>query len=474
MHTALVALGDRETREAIETHVKNALWRAVTVSSCGEARRRFPGRDFDVVFAEAPRAGGEGWCRAVHACRVAVLVDLPDHAGSEGPLPAGFHARLAYPFEPDAVTAILDSYSRTEGPTPNPPAAVAVGAEAGEPSGPRAGGSSGTRMLGDSPAIRRVSELVRVMAPASAPVLITGETGTGKEVAARQLHEFSRRRDGPFVAVNCGALSPTLMDSQLFGHERGSFSGAERRHRGLFERADGGTLFLDEITEMPSDFQVKFLRVLEQGEFHRTGGEEVVSVNVRPVAATNRDPKEAIAEGRLRPDLYYRLRVLHLPIPPLRGRGQDVELLAREFLHEIAVTEGEPRIFTVETLACLRGHSWPGNVRELRNAVYTAYLMSEGREITPDALPSEVVLGAPLEPQQEVGEVRVRVGTSIEEAERRLILRTLGEEAGNKTRAAEALGISLKTLYNRLNSYQSDGSGPGRIKVPERSSRPAR
>jgi DNA-binding NtrC family response regulator len=467
MHTALIALADRKKRGALEQVVKDALWRVATLNSCAEARRRYPGRDFDVVFTEAPQDLRDGWCRAVHACRVAVLVDPPDEALVGGSLPAGFHAWISSPFDPDAVRAILDGVPRAvEGVAEaGGDARCRVGASGVGASDVGAAARSHARMLGDSPASRRLAGLIRSMAPASAPVLITGETGTGKEVAARRLHELSRRSGGPFVAVNCGALSPTLMDSQIFGHERGSFSGADRRHRGVFERADGGTLFLDEITEMPVDLQAKFLRVLEQGEFHRTGGEELVSVNVRAVAATNRDPERAVAEGRLRADLYYRLRVLHLPVPSLRERGQDVELLANAFLDEIAEQEGMAKVFAAETLACLQGHSWPGNVRELRNAVHTAYLMAEGREIMPDALPCEVLLdvGSSTQGEDDGVVVRIPFGTSIDEAERRLILRTLDHQGGNKTRTAEALGISLKTLYNRLNFYKSRDTGRARL-----------
>jgi DNA-binding NtrC family response regulator len=464
MHTALVALSDRAKQEALVTLIESASWRVAAANSCAEARRRFPGRDFDVVFAEVPREGGNGWFRAVHTCRLAVLVDPPVHALPGGALPAGFHKRLSSPFDADAVAAILDSGSPRAGPATEAEGDVgheADGVGPARPSEPGGQEGKGTRMLGESPAIRRVETLIRAMGPSTAPVLITGETGTGKEVAARRLHEFSRCSRGPFVAVNCGSLTPTLMSSQLFGHERGSFSGARRRHRGVFERADGGTLFLDEITEISVDLQVKFLRVLEQGQFHRTGGEEIVSVTFRPIAATNRDPEKAIEEGRLRADLYYRLAVLQLPVPPLRERGQDVELLAHEFLNEVIAQEGESKVFAPGTLACLRGHSWPGNVRELRNTVHSAYLMTEGREITPDVLPPEVLRGVPVEPDEDGGGVRVPFGASIEEVERRLIFLTLDQHDGNKAQTAQTLGISPKTLYNRLKSYRSrDVVGP--------------
>ncbi len=485
MHTALIALADADKRDALTDLVRRASWRAVAVASCTEARRRYPGRDFDVVFVDAAPGGEDGWGRVVHACGLAVLVDPPDHVLVGGALPVGFEARISSPFAAEAVQGVLGTAT---GATAGTAAGTTTGTGAGSAAGRTASESEAlkgnppparsgdqpveearpgeTRMLGDSSSMRKVERLIRSMASTSAPVLITGETGTGKEVVARRLHELSRRRDQPFVAVNCGALSPTLMDSQLFGHERGSFSGADRRHRGVFERADGGTLFLDEVTEMPLDLQARFLRVLEDGVFRRTGGEVSITVDVRTLAATNRVPETAVADGRLRADVYYRLRVLHLPLPPLRERGQDVELLALAFLVQIGCQEGSTKVFTEETLACLRGHSWPGNVRELRNAVHTAYLMAEGREIEPHSLPGHVLLerGRPTR-GDEKGRVHVPFGTSIHEAERRLILRTLSFQSGNKTQTARTLGISLKTLYNRLNAYEAEETGPTRARI---------
>jgi DNA-binding NtrC family response regulator len=312
-------------------------------------------------------------------------------------------------------------------------------------------------IIGASDAMREVFRLVSRIAPSSASVLITGESGTGKEVVARTLHDYSRRRQGPFVAVNCGAIAPTLMESELFGHERGAFTGAERRHRGIFERAHQGTLFLDEITEMPADLQVKLLRVLETGVVRRLGSEETETVDVRIIAATNRSPEEAVDKGKLRHDLYYRLKVFQLSLPPLRDRPEDIEALVEHFLARFAAREGEVKTISPTALAALTRHPWPGNVRELRNVLYSAYVLADS-QIAPEHLPSEVRSGAP--PAEDGDTVVVRVGTPLADAERRIILATLASLSGNKTRTAEVLGISLKTLYARLSEYRAQEHEP--------------
>jgi DNA-binding NtrC family response regulator len=288
------------------------------------------------------------------------------------------------------------------------------------------------------------------LAPAHASVLFTGETGSGKEVAARRLHELSRRSSGPFVAVNCGAMPASLMESQLFGHERGSFTGAVARHRGVFERANGGTLFLDEITEMTPELQAKLLRILESGEVLRVGGERPVSVDVRTIAATNRPPLEAVAAGFLRMDLYYRLRVLHLDVPPLRERGDDIVLLAQAFLAEIGEEEHGPKTLSGETLEILRSYRWPGNVRELRKVIHAAYLMADGPVVMPGALPGRVMMRATDLEHPGSPVLRVRIGTSLKELEHRLIRCTLHHTRGNVSRAAVKLGVTRKTLTRRI------------------------
>jgi DNA-binding NtrC family response regulator len=311
-------------------------------------------------------------------------------------------------------------------------------------------------LVGTDVRMREVYDHISRVAPTNATVLITGESGTGKDVAARTIHSLSRRRTGPFVALNCGAISPTLIESEIFGHERGSFTGADRRHHGVFERAMRGTLFLDEVTEMPIDLQVKLLRVLETGSFTRTGGETPISVDVRFLASTNRKPEEAVKQGLLREDLFYRLKVFQLALPPLRERTEDLTLLAEHFLEQIAASEGVAKQFTPEALEVLASYRWPGNVRELKNTIYSAYILA-GDNITPDNLPPEVRTPRIAEPPVD-HILRVHVGMTMAEAERRLIVATLSHFDGSKMKTAKMLGISLKTLYNRLHEYRQAGA----------------
>ena len=319
-------------------------------------------------------------------------------------------------------------------------------------------------IVGRSDPIVRACELISRIAPSSASVLITGESGSGKDVVARAIHELSRRRHGPWVPVNCGAISPSLMESELFGHERGSFTGAERRHKGYFEQATRGTLFLDEITEMPIELQVKLLRVLETNSLSRVGGEQPIQVDVRILAASNRDVQQAIDEGKLRADLYYRLKVFQIDLAPLRNRREDIRLLAQAFLEDLIQSEGRKKSFSDQALEMLAQYNWPGNVRELRNVVHFAYVLSED-VIEVDSLPAEVQRGGKQpEPVAEAkaeasGVFTVRVGSTIAEVERRLILATLKEYQEDKPKSASVLGISLKTLYNRLNQYQAPEAG---------------
>jgi len=305
-------------------------------------------------------------------------------------------------------------------------------------------------LIGTSPAMQKVYDMISRVAPTDATVLLTGESGTGKDLVAQTLHELSRRRQAPFLPLDCGAVSPSLIESEMFGHERGSFTGADRMHRGYFERASGGTLFLDEITEMAIELQVKLLRVLETGTVLRIGGERPISVDVRVIAATNRRPEEAVAEGKLREDLLYRLKVFPIYLPPLRERGGDIELLAESFLEQLNKAEGTNKMFTKAAMERLRVHSWPGNVRELKNLVHHAFILADD-EIGPNCLPPELARGGDFSGPG----LQLRVGVSLAEADRRLILATLNEFSDNKKKAAEILGISLKTLYNRINDYKA-------------------
>jgi len=303
-------------------------------------------------------------------------------------------------------------------------------------------------MVGESPPMQVLYDKLTRVAPTAATVLLTGESGTGKEVAARTIHELSRRRKFPFLAINCGAISPNLIESELFGHEKGSFTGADRQHRGFFEQAKGGTIFLDEVTEMPLDLQVKLLRVLETGTFVRVGTTEPVSADVRIIAATNRSPERAVAEGKFREDLYHRLNVFPITLPPLRERGSDIEMLAQQFLRELNKAEGTNKTFSPEALTKLYELTWPGNVRELKNYVQRAYILADSVVEGADA-PSD----APLAAEDQSGLIVVRVGTPLEEVERRVTMATLESCGRVKRTAARILGISLKTLYNRLEAY---------------------
>ncbi len=306
-------------------------------------------------------------------------------------------------------------------------------------------------MVGRSEAMQRVYEQVARVAGTSVTVFIAGESGTGKELVARTVHDLSRRRARPFLAVNCGAISPNLIESEIFGHEKGSFTGAERQHQGFFERAHGGTLFLDEITEMPAALQVKLLRVLETGTFMRVGSAVPQETDVRVVAATNRDPAQAVASGALREDLFYRLNVFPIELPPLRERREDLPLLIGHFLHEIGQREGAMKQASPAALQRLAQYRWPGNVRELRNVLQRAYVMAAGEEICDQWLPRDV-LAEPV-PNSAAGMIEVAVGTPLAAAQRQLILATLAHYGHQKERTAAALGVSLKTLYNRLKEY---------------------
>jgi two-component system, NtrC family, response regulator AtoC len=303
-------------------------------------------------------------------------------------------------------------------------------------------------LIGAAPSMQKVYDLIGRVAKTDATILITGDTGTGKEVVAQTIHQLSRRSREPFLPLNCGAVSPTVIESELFGHERGSFTGADRIHKGYFERANKGSLFLDEVTEMPPELQVKLLRVLETSEVTRLGGSETIKVNVRVIAATNRRPEGAVAEGKLREDLLYRLNVFPISLPNLAERREDIELLADHFLTQLNKQEGTSKQLTKAARQRLRNHVWPGNVRELRNVVQRAFILAED-EIGEAALP----LGANAREGTPASSLVLKVGISVPETERRLILATLESFGGDKKKAAEVLKISIKKLYNRLREY---------------------
>jgi DNA-binding NtrC family response regulator len=309
----------------------------------------------------------------------------------------------------------------------------------------------GAELLGQGPAMRQVAELVKKVAPSNASVVITGESGTGKEVVARAIHRLSPRKDRPFVALNCGAIPATLIESELFGYERGAFTGADQRRPGNFEMAQGGTLFLDEIGELPLEMQGKFLRVLEERRLRRLGGKAEVEVDVRVLCATNRELQEEIRAGRFREDLYFRLHVFTILLPPLRERREDIPLLVQHFVRKFASETGKHvQGASAAALARFQAHRWPGNVRELRNAVERAMILVDGNVIGEEHLPPEMRVAGGSGPDDSV---RMPLGMRLREVERRYLLATLHRHAGNKARTAEVLGISEKTLYNKLRRY---------------------
>jgi DNA-binding NtrC family response regulator len=305
-------------------------------------------------------------------------------------------------------------------------------------------------LIGRSAVMKQVFALLQRVAPTEATVMIMGESGVGKELVSECIHRFSRRAQGPLVAINCGSIPASLIEAELFGYEKGSFTGASRSHAGVFERATGGTLFLDEVTEMPLDMQTRLLRVLETGRFYRVGGTQEIKTDIRVVAATNRNITEAVASRQLREDLMYRLAVFPLHVPPLRERIGDVPLLAEHFLKLLNQANATQKEFSPAFLEALRTYRWPGNVRELKNAVERSFILADN--VLDFDLPIAMPTRAP-EPEAKPAGLHVPLGSRLDEAERSLIEVTLDYCEGDKRRAAAVLGCSLKTLYNKLNSY---------------------
>lgn len=318
-------------------------------------------------------------------------------------------------------------------------------------------------LVGSSAAMQEVMRHVEMAAPSTASVLITGETGSGKEMVARSIHILSPRAERPFIAINCSAIPESLMESEIFGHERGAFTGAAERRVGCFELAHGGTLLLDEIGEMPAPTQAKLLRVLEDRKIRRLGSRVETPVDVRVLAATNKNPEQAVASGQLRQDLYFRLNVFHIHLPPLRDHKEDLPLLVEHLLADISAKHGK-RVTGVaaDAMDLLRSHPWPGNVRELRNVLERAVIASDRGTVNRQHLPPDFG-HAPAVSTSGLSGLRFPVGTTVDDAERELILQTLAATSHNKTRAAELLGISLKTLHNKLKEYEAgrnDASQP--------------
>ena len=453
----LVVEDEPRVRTALVELVQELGYEASAVGSVADARDALTRGESDVCITDLGLQDGNGLdvVRAAKAVRpdsaVLVLTGKGSILAAVEAMRAGAHDFLLKPLKPALLASALARLSENHA------------SHAASHPGRAAAGRLG-EMVGRSPAMQEVFRLIARVAGSEAPVMITGESGTGKEVAARTVHALSRRVRGPFVAVNCGAISPNLVESELFGHEKGAFTGAERRRAGTFEMAHGGTLFLDEVTEMPPELQVKFLRVLDTRTFRRVGGNEELDVDVRLVASSNRDLAEAVKSKSFRPDLFYRLNVFPLSMPPLRERKADIPALASHFLAQ--VEEKEQRGFTSfeeAALDVMDRHDWPGNVRELRNAVHRGYVLSDPPLIQTEALEAVLDVSHPVDrpPAAERDRdswpsVPVRVGEKLEEVERKLLIATLQAVNGDRKTAAELLGISLKTVYNRLKHYGVD------------------
>ena len=446
MPVALVVDDDPNSLSALAELVENEGFATVTAGTLADARARLASTPPDVVLVDLMLPDGGGLdilpdLDPTHRAEVILITGNATVDSAVAALRIGVLDYLTKPVDVRRLKTVLGNVSRT----------LALKEEIGTLREElRQLGRFG-RLIGNSTAMQRVYDLVVKVAPTDATVLLVGHSGTGKEVVAATIHELGRRRKQPFHPLNCGAVPPNLMESELFGHERGSFTGAQQLHRGYFERASGGTLFLDEITEMPMDLQVKLLRVLETGTIMRVGGDSMIDVDVRVIAASNRSPETAVKEGKFREDLLYRLNVFPITLPPLRERNGDIDLLADHFLALMNRDEGTGKRFSAAARRRMAAYAWPGNVRELKNLIQRAYILSDDT-IEMDALPTSVVAApaASADPGTPDG---IRVGMSLSDIERFFILATLEQYGGDKRKAAEVLGISLKTMYNRLNNY---------------------
>lgn len=441
MQHVLVVDDERDAAETMAVLISDAGFTVATAGTLRDARRQIALHKPDLVLMDLklPDGSGLNLLEDESLREKTEVVFVTGHGDVETSVKALRLGAADYLLKPVGVQQLNDVLTRVS--------------RAPARRGGRRKDKTPARLIGQSPGMLRVHEQLDRVAPTGVTVLVTGESGTGKELVAATLHERSRRRDKPLLAVNCGAISPNLMESEIFGHEKGSFTGADTAHAGYFERAKGGTLFLDEITEMPLELQVKLLRVLESGTFMRVGSTQVQTTDVRLVAATNRDPVRAVRDGKLREDLLYRLNVFPVHMPPLRDRVEDIPLIAQHFLDGISQREGVAKRFSAQVLRELCDYVWPGNVRELRNVVERAYVMAADDEIRDACIPipqtiSRNEVHAPGTPV-----VQVIVGESWSDIERQVMLATLEHFDGHQQRASHALGISVKTLYNRLRDW---------------------
>ena len=430
MSTILVVEDEAITRDTLTGVLERAGHRVTAVESAEAARAADPS-SFDLVLTDLrlPGAAGTELIAAAAPVPVIVLTSYASVRSAVDSMKQGAVDYLAKPFDHDELVLLVDRTLRTAD-LERQNAALKSQVEAHYPVG---------GMIGESPAMQAVFDRLQRVAPTSATVLVLGESGTGKELAARAIHDASPRQDGPFITVNCAAIPAGLIESELFGHEKGAFTGADRQHRGLVEAAEGGTLFLDEIGELPAEAQARLLRVLQAGEVRRVGATGARHVDVRLVAATHRDLRSLVAEGDFREDLYYRLQVMEIRLPPLRERGDDVQALARALLERACRRLNRPPLtLTEDARQAVQRHDWPGNVRELENAIERAVILADGETIDTPALGLET---APQRRETPTGDL------SLDEYFIHFVREHEGELT--ETELARRLGVSRKTLWER-------------------------
>jgi len=452
--TLLVADDDPGLRESLQRTLTREGFRVVVASDGRAALERVQDGDIDLVLTDLKMPGLSG-IELLHAVKtvapdldVILLTAFGTIEEAVKAMKDGAYDFITKPFQRQQLVRVVRSaLERRDLIRQNRALQEELAVLRGQP-----------QLIGASPAFRRMQALVEQVADSSATVLIQGESGSGKEGVARLIHQRSARRSRAFVAVNCAALPETLLESELFGYERGAFTGAAGRKEGRFELADGGTLFLDEVADLSLVTQPKILRVLQEGEFERVGGVRTIRVDVRIVAATNHDVGQMVREKRFREDLYYRLKVITVVVPPLRERREDIRMLSEHFLR-IYSAKNNRRLegFTDEALRRLEGYSWPGNVRELENVVERAVVLERGTLIDVTDLPEEVAGAAPL-PE---GALSVRIGTPLAEVEKRLLEATLRATRNNKTLTARLLGIDVRTVSRKLERWDEMEDAPG-------------
>jgi len=447
----LIVEDEENARKGYEALLRKWSYEVLGVGSGEDALAKFPEYSPHVVLADVELPGMNGLDLLRHLgdeinrTPVIIITGRGSDERIVQAIEAGAYYYIEKPLKPPVLRALLD---RAIGRVRDQQAVAALTRQL------REAGRLGT-LVGGSREMQEVMRQVEMAAPSTASVLITGETGSGKEMVARSIHMLSPRADRPFIAINCSAIPESLMESEIFGHEKGAFTGAAERRIGCFELADGGTLLLDEIGEMPAQTQAKLLRVLEDRTVRRLGSKVETPVDVRVVAATNKNPEQAVADGHLRQDLYFRLNVFHIHLPPLRDHKEDLGLLIEHLLAEISEKHGK-KVSGVgaDVMELFKSYPWPGNVRELRNVLERSAIASDRGTITRQHLPSDFGR-TPATASTGLAGVRFPVGTTVDAVERELIVQTLAATSQNKTRAAELLGISLKTLHNKLKEYEA-------------------